>query len=111
MKVCQWSVLVAVKCGWFPSVDSIKPGRSYVAPGDGGMVDGGRAVTGDEVVHRDGLVAGGGGSDSVKRSRDYRTSSRSNVTTSAATTAMWTSTTMTTLMTCMVMMLIAGRTS
>ena len=66
-------MFVAVKCGWFPSLDAVERSRSFIASG---VVDG----IGDEVAHRDGLVAG----DNIKRSRDYRTSSRSNVTTSAA---------------------------
>jgi len=106
VKVDRWPLFVAVKCGWFASLDSDKRGRSFVARGGGGgeVVDG----TGDDEAHRDGLMAAG---DSVKRSRDYRTSSRSNVTVSAAavSTVTFTSTTMTTSLTSIV--LIVGRTS
>jgi len=45
---------------------------------------------GDEAAHRDDLAAGGGGGgggDNIKRSRDYRTSTRFNVTTNAAAAA------------------------
>lgn len=89
-------MFVAVKCGWFPSLDSDERGRSFIASGvGGGVVDG--MATDEELAHRDGHIAG----DSIKRSRDYRTSSRFNVTTSAAafgaTTSKSTSTTLLTL--------------
>ena len=72
---------VAVKCGRSSSFRAVGRGRSFV---DGVAP----ASTHDEAGHRDGLVAtGGGGGDNIKRSRDYRTSSRSNVTTNDASAA------------------------
>jgi len=78
-------MFVAVKCDWFPSFDAVERGRSFVTSGVGDAVVKGIAPvsTGDKVAHREGLVVG----DNTKRSRDYRTSSRSNVTTSGAAAA------------------------
>jgi len=74
-------VFAAVKCDWFAPFDAVERGRSFVASGVGGdIVEGVVVPPGDDAAHRNGLVSG----DNIKRSRDYRTSSRSNVTTSAA---------------------------
>ena len=77
----EWPLFAAVKCDWFPPFDAVERGRSFVASGVGhDVVEGVVVAPGDDVAHRDGLISG----DNIKRSRDYRTSSRSNVTTSAA---------------------------
>ena len=83
-------VFVAVKCD-----RSLPP--PFVAVGRGRSPDSGGGVMkdlaaplsrGDEAAHRDDLAAGGGGGgDNIKRSRDYRTSTRFNVTTNAAAAA------------------------
>jgi len=79
-------MFVAVKCDRSLPFDAVGRDRSFVGGASGrsgaGVVDG--PATGDEAVHRDGLVAGG---ETIKRSRDYRTSSRSNVTTSVSAAA------------------------
>jgi len=94
----------AVKCDWFPSFDAVERGRS--SGGGRGVVKGKAPVsTGDDAAHRDGLVAAG---DSVKRSRDYRTSSRSNITISAVGGA---GTSMSRSSTPLLRLLMSGRTS
>jgi len=77
-------MFVAVKCD--RSLDAVVGrDRSFVDGSSGRRLGDGLAAPGDEV----GVVAGG---ENIKRSRDYRTSSRSNLTTSVSSAAVRTST-------------------